>query len=145
MDAKPLYSDWNVEDRRRAVAFLAVIDDPAFVPCTWTVPAPVEKNGKLVHSLGYPTYDPRVYELLGVAWSTKGIDPYVGEPWEPFWGRFCIDPGAFADATIGDIRRYLLLLTRRERFGDGSIDAAFKSRCIHAALARLAQLTPAPG
>jgi len=139
---EPLYLDWDLEDRRKAVSFLPLFESPAFKPCEWVTPEPREVDGTVVHSLGWPEYDPRVYEFLGLAWNTAGIDPYEGEPWEPFWVKHCVDPGSFAEASVGDIRRYLLLLKRRERFGDGSIEAGFKNGTIVSSLRRLKELTP---
>ena len=140
---EPIYQSWNLGDRLAAIRYLDIFEDPEFKACQWILPEPVEKDGKMIHSLGYPEYDPRVYEFLRLAWHEgNGIDPYVGEPWEQFWVRHCIDPSSFADASVGDIRRYLMLLSRRERFGDGTIDTGFRNGVVLAALRRLVELTP---
>lgn len=129
---EPLYADWSLEDRRKALSYLPLFEDPGFIPSTWT---------KLEGTLGWPEYDPRVYEFLEIAWNTPGVDPYAGEPWDLFWARCWIDPNAFESAAIGDIRRFLMLVKRRERFGDGTIESAFQKGLILAALLRLRELT----
>ena len=143
MSGEPLYLDWSLEDRRAAVAFLEVIEQPDFVNCTWTKLQSTDKDGKTYTSGGWPEYDPRVFEFLNLARNTPGIDPYAGEPWEAFWARCWSEPEPFKTASIGEIRRFLLLVKRRERFGDGTIDSAFKKGLIRAALIRLRELTQA--
>ena len=138
----PLYLDWSLEDRRRALSYLPLFEDSEFKPCTWIVPEPRIENGKTLHSLGWPEYDPRAYEFLDIAWNTPGIDPYAGEPWDAFWSRCWTEPAPFENASIGDIRRFLLLVKRRERFGDGTIESAFKNGLVVSALRRLTELTP---
>jgi hypothetical protein len=138
---EPLYLDWDPEERKRAIAYWDVFADPAFVPCRWEVPEPRVVDGKTIHSLGWPEYDPRVEEFLAIAWNTPGIDPYVGEAWDTFWANCWTHPAPFESASVGDIRRFLMLVKRRERFGDGTIESAFKKGLILAALQRLRALT----
>ena len=129
----PLYDDWSLEDRRKALTFLPLFEDPEFKPCEWV---------RLEGTLGWPEYDPRVYEFLEFAWNTPGIDPYDGEPWEQFWAKCWTDPAAVGSGSVGDVRRFLLLVKRRERFGDGTIESAFNKGLILTALRRLKELTP---
>jgi len=142
---QPAYQDWALEDRQKAVALLATYRDPAFVHCTWVKSEPYEKDGKRYQTVGYPEYADAVDELFRLAWNSPGIDPYAGSPWQEFYASHCANPEAFRHASIGDIRRYLLLLKRQERFGDGTIDFAFRNGIVVAALERLAELTPTLG
>lgn len=133
--------DWS-EDKRRAVLAIAVAFDQAdFVPAKWIVPELRVENGKTIHTLGWPEYDPRVEEFFAAVWADGG-DPYEGEPWQAFYYQFFEDPGRFATASPSDLRRFLMILKRRERFGDGTIESAFKRGLVQAAVRRLRELTP---
>ncbi len=130
--------------------------DPIFAPgfelATWVYPDPIEKDGALVHVLGWPDYHPIVDEFIQFCYdSSTFIDPYgllsedppargEGEPATP---RILTSPQDMRTATLNQIRRYFVILTRGEYWCDGYIAEQFKGGLLQAAVGRLRELRDA--
>ncbi len=131
--------DWAVADIDRMLALLPEIEDPGFVPATWSV---VEGE------VPYPTYHAVVEQIKQLAFGTScQVDPYGVLPEDP--PGTVAGPGVvsvlskaldFESASLDQIRRYFVLSIRRERFGDGYIAGEFTSGSMLAAFHRLASI-----
>jgi hypothetical protein len=116
--------------------------------CEWTPSEKIERDGKTMYTMGYPTYHPLVEKFLGLAWSTTAyVHPYDPLPEdEPPGGIQASVPGHywspeyFAVASLDQVRRYLTYIKRAERFHDGYIEGQFQNGSIAAAVGRVRQL-----
>jgi hypothetical protein len=133
---------WKISDRKNALAHFEDLSSEEFIPCQWIVPEPLVEDGKTVHYVGWPEYDPRVEAFFFAVWSEPGLNPYNEGDWQEFYGSFWTNPSRFESATVDDLRRFFMILKRRERFGDGTIESAFKKGLMRSALLRLRELTP---
>ncbi len=133
---------------------LQPIETPGFQIATWVHPEPIEKDGKLVHAFGRSDYHPVVQEFIPLCCETSAfIDPYKRLPEDPDWlnrrepetTRVLEKPADMETATLDQIRRYLVILARGERFCGGYIDGQFESGCLQAAIKRLRELRAATG
>ncbi len=140
MEPKPV-QPWLRPDIDAMLALLPLFEDPAFVPCTWTKPAPGEDL-----FLPYPTYHLTVDELHRLAFgSTAFVDPYAPLP-EDAAHPFPTDspaalPAFIRSASLNQLRRYLTHLFRAERFCDGAIEGQFQNGNLVAVLRRIRDLT----
>ena len=132
----------------RLVEFLPTFEDPNFVPGTWPERHMTGKDGKKILQSPYPDYHPAVEEFRS-AYSalTNGIHPYDALPEDesPDGVQFSVlgttYPIEYFDtATLDQIRRYLMLLGRGERFCDGHIYGEFVDGKVVRALRRLAKI-----
>lgn len=129
----------------RLLELLPTFDDPDFVPATWPSRNYTDEWGNKVMCLPYPDYHPAVEEFRKrYPALVAGIHPYDalpedqtqdGVPFSVLGASFSEE--YFAQATIDQIRRYLILLGRGERFCDGHIDGEFRAGKVVAALNRL--------
>lgn len=132
----------------RLLELLPIFEDPDFVPAVWPDRSYVGKDGVRVNAMPYPDFHEAVEEFRNLYPQLKGnIHPYeplpedpspdgvpfnvLGASWPVEW---------FVTATIDQIRRYMALLGRGERFCDGHIDGEFLAGKVVAALRRLREL-----
>lgn len=128
--------------------FLPIFEDPDFIPATWPERTYIDAEGKRVMNMPYPDYNPAVEEFRDQYPAlSAGIHPYEalpedetteGIPFSVTGATFTEE--YFAKATLDQIRRYLMLLGRGERFCDGHIDGEFRAGKVVMALRRLAVL-----
>ncbi|HJP82018.1 MAG TPA: DUF6508 domain-containing protein [Fimbriimonadaceae bacterium] len=96
----------------------------------------------------YPDYDPKVLQFMEASSKfTDGIDPYAPLPEDKVVNGVIFSVSGttfplefFREATLNQIRRYLRLLERGERFCDGHIEGEFRDGKVVAALTRLAEI-----
>ena len=110
-------------------------------------PIELEGGGQALH-VPYPDYHPVVSQWFELLYQTPFyIDPYTALPEDPksdgvpfsvMGAQF--PPEYFERATLDQIRRYMLLCTRGEKFCDGHIAGEFETGAIQAAFRRLAVL-----
>jgi hypothetical protein len=131
-------------DRLEALAvFLPAFESPGFEIGTWT-PAWTRADG--VIAMAYFTLSDVGESFHRAAASNGWVDPAVD--WVA-WSqsedahRFRDDPSSVADATADDLRRLLTAVIRAERFGDGEIEAAWRSGLLTAIVRRAAILARA--
>jgi hypothetical protein len=143
---------WTAADIDRLLKLLAVIEEPDFVAFTWPRPQERIEDGTPVLEWPYPDYHPVVNELWEVLYKTSAyIDPYGVLPEDPSGLEDGTDtlkvlnnsPRAIPTATLDQIRRYLVLCTRGERFSTGYIAEQFENGSILAAYRRLKELRAA--
>lgn len=142
---------WTRRDIDRMLAMLPPMEERDFVPYTWERPERRVDRGDETIELTAPLYH-RVVETL---WdqcynSSAWIDPYAALPEDPDQDGIPFDvlgahfpPEYFATATLNQVRRYLVLCTRGERFCSGHIAAQINSGSMLAALRRLRELREA--
>jgi len=139
---------WPPEGIDAVLAFLPVFEDPHFVPFVWP---PLRKSiidGREVTHMPYPEYDLKVDEFWSTLARTGGrVHPYnplpedptqEGIPFSVMGVYFPVE--YFETATLDQVRRYLSLCTRGERFCDGHIASQFENGSLLAALHRLREL-----
>ncbi|MBC8064164.1 MAG: hypothetical protein H7Y17_04995 [Chlorobia bacterium] len=132
----------------RLLELLPTFEDPEFVPAVWPERFHIDAEGKRIEHVPYPDYHPAVEEFRNrYPALVAGIHPYDALPEDdtPDGVTFSVlgttyDQAYFAKATIDQIRRYLMLLGRGERFCDGHIDGEFRAEKVVAALKRLAEM-----
>lgn len=135
---------WTPDATQEILNVLSTLTDPTFSVCEWEVPKPSEKDGKTVHWMPYPVYDPLVdhfFELCFTA--SEPANPYETLPEDPTGlapALILTTPEAMETATAAQIHRFFLVLKRSERFSEGSIEGAFKKGMMSAAARRLAEL-----
>lgn len=142
-------SEWRTGDIDRMLELLNVIEAPDVVPFTWPEQEERIENGVKVMQWPYPDYHPVVDEMWQLLYNTSAyIDPYKVLPEDPRGLEDGADtlsvlnncPGAIPTATLNQIRRYLVLCTRGERFCTGYIAGEFESGSMLAAFHRLKEL-----
>lgn len=140
--------EWAVEDIDSILELLKVVESPDLVAFTWPdLPERVE-NGVTELQMPYPVYHEVVDQLWKLLYETTAyIDPYAPLPEDPTQEGIPFSvlgahfpPDYFETATLNQVRRYLVLCTRGERFCDGHIAGEFESGSFHAALRRLRRL-----
>src|SRR5688500_18811855 len=132
----------------RLLELLPIFEYPEFVAATWPERFSIDANGHRREHMPYPDYHPMVEEFRNrYPALVAGIHPYEalpedetqeGVPFSVTGATFTHE--YFAKATLDQIRRYLMLLGRGERFCDGHIDGEFRAGKVVAALRRLAVL-----
>ncbi|HMS55038.1 MAG TPA: DUF6508 domain-containing protein [Fimbriimonadaceae bacterium] len=128
----------------RVLELLPILESPDFVAATWPKLAPRIENGVKIIQMPYPEYHPAIDELRSAVWGPPDLDPYKALPEDP--PDIQLTPGLsfpieyFETATANQVRRYLMLCFRGERFCDGHIDGEFLNGKIVAALRRLRSL-----
>ncbi|MBX3097681.1 MAG: hypothetical protein KF812_12555 [Fimbriimonadaceae bacterium] len=141
-------TEWAVDDIDRMLELLKVVESPDFVAFTWPDLPERTENGVRVLQMPYPVYLEAVDQLWKALYDTTAyIDPYAPLPENPTQDGMLFSvlgahfpPDYFETATLNQVRRYLVLCTRGERFCDGHIAGEFESGALHAALARLKQI-----
>jgi hypothetical protein len=127
-------------DARKLVALLAKMESPGFRFCEATTAA--ERRPGPVYGSAFDELWKLVYE------SSLFIHPYAALPEDPTPDGIpfhvmgaTFEPDDFRSATIDQVRRYLVLCTRGERFCDGHMAAQWASGALLAALRRFRELT----
>lgn len=110
-------------------------------------PMDLPEGGQALH-VPYPDYHPVVSQWFDLLYQTPFyIDPYAALPEDPtpdgvpfsvMGAHF--PPEYFENATLDQVRRYMLLCTRGEKFCDGHIAGEFEGGVIQAAFARLSDV-----
>ncbi len=132
----------------RLLEFLPSFESPEFEPAVWPKNERIDENGVRRIQMPYPEYSEIVEEFRNLypafASSVHPYDPLPedetqgGVPFNVMGATF--SEQYFSRATIDQIRRYLMLLGRGERFCDGHIAGEFQEGKVVAALRRLAEL-----
>jgi hypothetical protein len=130
---------WTREDFEAFAAFIPILEARDFKPCEWKGFDKLP-NGSLMAP--YVVYHEDVDRLFALA-SKDFLPPYDLLPEDPpgtdlHSMRFT--PEYFENATLDQLRRYFLLIRRRERFCDGYIEDLIKDGTMTAALRRLVEL-----
>lgn len=110
-------------------------------------PMDLPEGGQALH-VPYPNYHPVVNQWFDLLYKTPFyIDPYAALPEDPSPDGVTFSvtgahfpPEYFENATLDQVRRYMLLCTRGEKFCDGHIAGEFERGVIQAAFNRLQQL-----
>lgn len=139
---------WPVEGIDQVLAFLPIIESPDFIPATWPKLDDRIVDGKRVTPMPYPEYNPVVDQLWNTFSQSGGfVHPYDALPEDPTEDGVTFSvlgahfpPEYFQTATLNQVRRYLVLCSRGERFCDGHIESEFQSGSVVAALRRLHDL-----
>lgn len=142
-------TEWLVEDIDLMLELLPIVEKPGFQAHSWPDP-PVtsDADGKRIYRMPYPNYHEAVERFRTLVYSTSAaIDPYAALPEDPTQDGVPFSVAGthypleyFENATLNQIRRYLVLCTRGERFCDGHIASQFDSGAFQAALRRLRDL-----
>ena len=149
MSSKRPTRDWRISDIDKMLELLAIMESPDFVAFVWIEPQPRIEAGVQTMQIPYPDYHPVVTKLVTLLYNTSAyIDPYTPLPEDSMpndgtevWHYWTDpEPETFSSATLNQVRRYLVLCTRGERFCEGHIASQFESGALHAALSRLAVL-----
>lgn len=136
---------WKREDIDALLELARVMEAPDFQVVQWPDLPDIIENGTRIVQITYPEYHwaiDRMYEVLCETsayiypYKTLPEDPLVdGKPFEVMGAEF--PPDYFPRATLNQVRRYLVLCTRGEKFCSGHIGAQFKKGSIPAAFNRL--------
>ena len=140
--------EWLPADIDKILDLLPIIDAPGFQSHVWPDLPDIIENGTRIMQMPYPTYHEVVDQIWKLLYETSAyIDPYAplpedptqeGVPFSVMGAHF--PPQYFEAATLNQVRRYLVLCTRGERFCDGHIASQFECGSLQAALHRLRQL-----
>jgi hypothetical protein len=140
--------EWLASDIDQMLELLPIIDAPDFKSHHWSELPDVIVNGTRTMQMPYPIYHGVVERIWKLLYETSAYtDPYAILPEDPTQDGVPVpvmgthfSAGYFEMATLNQVRRYLVLCTRCERFCDGHIASHFDSGFIQAALRRLRQL-----
>lgn len=133
----------NLADRlRRLARHLAVLEAPAFSFGSW-VPSRTDADG-VIH-LGWFEPSPDAEAFLADA--RAFVTPFDWPAWAgSSAGRALLgNPAAVQSASAEDLGRLLTTLIRSERFGDGTLESAFRRGMLTAIVRRAAVLTDQSG
>ena len=133
------------------VALLGDVEASGFYAYVWDDPERPEEDGQKPHPMLGASFHRAMLRYWDLVHGTSAhTDPYAvlpedpaadGEPFSPT--RFEYTPDHFARATLAQVRRYLSLLPRGERFSEGYIGQQVESGAFRAALERLRELRTA--
>lgn len=138
------------EDILRVLRFKSIFDsltDEQFRSWNGWEPMEIAPSVEVLH-MPYPSYHPAVWEWNEAVYQTKFyINPYRGtKPGEPIPHPRFLNIGDrghpapeefFAHADIDEVRQYMAVCLRGERWCDGHIASEFERGVIHAAFRRL--------
>ncbi len=138
--AKPT-KKWRPADIDALLDLARVMESPNFEIMTWPDLPDLEENGTRIVQMPYPEYNPVVGRIVEMLYESSAyMDPYATLPEDPEVDGRPFPPDYFPRATLNQVRRYLVLCTRGEKFCDGHIGAEFMRGSIPAAFARLRAL-----
>lgn len=126
---------------RRLARHRAAFEAPGFEFGSW-VPARARDDGVLV--MGW--YEPSAAAAAFLADARSAITPFDWPAWAagPDGRALLGHPEAVASASADDLRRLLTVYVRSERFGDGTLEAAFESGMLTAIIRRAEALADTP-
>ena len=141
------------EDILRVLQFKSIFDSltvEQFRSWNGWEPMEIEPAVEVLH-VPYPSYHPAVWEWNEAVYDTRFyINPYRGEkPGDPIPHPRFLNIGArghqtldefFADADLDEVRQYMAVCLRGEKWCDGHIAGEFERGVIQAAFRRLSQL-----
>lgn len=129
------------EHLRRIAQHLPTLERPGFRFGEW-VPSRRDDDGVL--HLGW--YEPSAEAEAFLADARAWLEPFDWPVWAaaPEGQRLLGHPEEVASASAEDLRRLLTVYVRAERFGDGSLEAAFESGMLTAIARRAARLAADP-
>lgn len=131
-------ANWTMDDRRLIAGFLEEFTASGFASHTFELGTKVDEGGALSDSENRPIYHSSLERLWTAICKTScWVSPYDGNDWSEFWGRFSKSPGAFSEASVAEIRRFLALATRGERFCEGLMANLADKGVLSGALSRL--------
>jgi hypothetical protein len=141
------------EDILRVLRFKSIFDSLTIEHFrSWNGLEPTKgESGVKVHQVPYPSYHPAVWEWSEAVYETKFyINPYRGEKsGNPTLHPRFLNIGAqgyltpeafFANADLDEVRQYMAICLRGEKWCDGHIAGEFERGVIQAAFQRLEQL-----
>ncbi|MEO7453858.1 MAG: DUF6508 domain-containing protein, partial [Fimbriimonadales bacterium] len=136
---------WPIEGIRETLAFLPVFEAEDFVAAVWEPPVTKVVDGREVTSMPYPHYSQEVDDFWATFSRTGGfINPYEPLPGDASsWIRFHEKPITLEllnTGTVDQLRRFLSLTKRGERFCDGHIESQLENGYIVEALRRIRSL-----
>lgn len=135
---------WSLEDRLLIAGFHEEFIVPAFASHTIDSVTDVDEVGTSSNSEKRPAYHGSLERLwTAICQTSCWVSPYDGNDWSEFWGRFSKSPGAFSEASVAEIRRFLALATRGERFCEGLMANLVEKGVLPGALTRLKALNEA--
>lgn len=128
------------EHLRRIGRHLATLEAPGFRFGGWVSPAR-DPSGTIQLGWWEPSAEAEAFLADVRAW----IEPFAWPAWAESAGgqRLLGHPEAVASALAEDLRRLLTVYVRAERFGDGTLEAAFESGMLTAIARRAALLAEA--
>ncbi len=144
--------EWLKQDIDKMLKLLAIIESPDFQSHIWPDLPDAFENGTRIAQMPYPVYHEVINQMWQLLYETTAyIDPYACLPEDSSLDGVSIGvmgahfpPAYFESATLNQVRRYLVLCTRGERFCDGHIAKQFEIGSIHAALKRVRHLRVSP-
>ena len=130
------------ENLRRIGRHLATLEAPGFRFGEW-VPSATDASGTI--TVGW--YEPSEGAEAFLADVRACIEPFPWPAWaeSPDGQALLGHPEAVASASAEDLRRLLTVYVRAERFGDGTLEAAFQSGMLTAIIRRAAALAAEHG
>lgn len=130
------------DDLRRLARHLTTFEAPVFRFGTW-VPSQQREDGVLV--MGW--YEPGPEAEAFLADARALITPFDWPAWASSADAQALlgHPEAVASASGDDLRKLLTVYIRSERFGDGTLEAAFSSGMLAAIVRRAGVLAVDPG
>ena len=142
MGHTPPMTEDELRDRlRRLARHRAAFEAPGFAFGSWA-PAHERDDGVLV--MGW--FEPSAAAEAFLADARAMITPFDWSAWAagPRGRALLGHPEAVASASADDLRRLLTVYVRSERFGDGTLEAAFASGMLTAIIRRAGVLSEEP-
>jgi hypothetical protein len=139
---------WRKQSMDRVLGLLPTLEDPNFKVGEWHGGDTRVEDGQKVMSMPFIAYHPAIKKLWKILYDSSAyIDAYAQLPEDiiPMGEEFCpqtihLTPRYFETATLNQVRRYLVLITRGERLCEGYIAQQHESGALVVALRRLRSL-----
>jgi len=135
------FPDPTAADLRAVAAFKEALSRPDLLVGTWHGGVPEHEGGPI--QWPWVQYGSVVSEWVDALYEHHVVVDY-GEPgWDERMQAFATDPTRMQAADLLTVRKVLTTVVRRERFCDGSIQSAFGTGLVQAAMLRLRELADA--
>jgi hypothetical protein len=139
---------WLIEDVDLMIEALSFLDNPEFEYETWIGSEMRVQDGMEVWSLPYPQYSEAVDRYFDLCYESSCVmDCYVVLPEDPEGAiagpelaELFQTEREFYSLTLNQVRRYLYLCTRGEKFCDGYIGGQIRNGRLVGAYRRLVDL-----
>ncbi|MBX3095897.1 MAG: hypothetical protein KF812_03465 [Fimbriimonadaceae bacterium] len=136
---------WARSDIKMMLDLLPIMEQPGFRVVEWVKRTDIAPDDPFTHDR---VYHPVIDRFWHLCYATSCyIAPYdpLPEDKTPEGIKFCTLGMSFAEdyfaaATLNQVRRYLLLITRSERFCDGFIQGEFECGKMLSAFRRVREL-----